>query len=437
MRRRHLLLGALALPLGLAWWARPRAQGAPYSAEFARRNALLGAHGGGIPRLLLDLDAVDHNIGLVRESLARGTGDKQLRLVAKSVPSVELLTYLAEAAGTRRLMVFHQPHLNTLAQAMPDSHMLLGKPLPLAAVEAFYARHRGSFVPERQLEWLVDSPRRLAAYDDWARSQGRPLAVNIEINVGLHRGGVTAGPELAAMLERIAANPRHLRLAGLMGYDPHVVKVPALLGSADALLAKAMRAYQDVVEQIAQTHPALWREGRGINGDGLTLNTAGSPTYRLHESESLSNDIAVGSAFVHPGDFDLPSLSGHRPAAWIATPVLKAAGPLTLPGLDGASRLLHWWDPNRRASYFVYGGHWLADPVAPAGLRPEPLFGHSTNQDLVVGAPATALAEGDHVFLRPRQSERVLGQFGPLLLSRGGEHVGEWSVLDGSNAPAA
>ena len=50
---------------------------------------------------------------------------------------------------------------------------------------------------------------------------------------------------------------------------------------------RLLRMYETLDVLRAQA-PALWRED-------LTLNTAGSPTYRLHEAERLSNDIAVGT----------------------------------------------------------------------------------------------------------------------------------------------
>jgi D-serine deaminase-like pyridoxal phosphate-dependent protein len=39
------------------------------------------------------------------------------------------------------------------------------------------------------------------------------------------------------------------------------------------------------------------------------------------------------------------------------------------------------------------------------------------------------LAVGDHAFLRPTQSERVLLQFGDLFVVQGGELVDRWSVF--------
>jgi D-serine deaminase-like pyridoxal phosphate-dependent protein len=207
-----------------------------------------------------------------------------------------------------------------------------------------------------------------------------------------------------------------------MGYDPFVgMKVPSILGTPGTLLAKVMVRYQSFVAFTHNQYPDLWREG-------LTLNTAGSPSYRLHESETLSTELAIGSAMLMPSHFDLPSLSDHVPASFIASPVLKAAGKVNIPVLDDKSGVFSWWDVNQRASFFIYGGNWLADFVSPEGLQSNSFYGRSSNQELVTSSPGTRLGVGDQVFLRPQQSESVLLQFGDILALRNGKIVEQWPV---------
>ena len=112
------------------------------------------------PVMLIDLDRLDHNIDVVMQSVKRG--GKHLRLVEKSLPAPGLLTYIAKRAGTQRLMSFHQPFLNHDAVQFPESDILLGKPLPVRSAELFYQSHKGAFDPSKQLQWLLDTPERLA-----------------------------------------------------------------------------------------------------------------------------------------------------------------------------------------------------------------------------------------------------------------------------------
>ncbi|AXQ29810.1 DSD1 family PLP-dependent enzyme [Solimonas sp. K1W22B-7] len=419
MKRRNFLLGAAALGAGAAWWARPGAEGAPYDDYFRALNQELKRNGNWRPSLVIDLDRLDHNIAQVVKSVR---APKHYRVVEKSLPSAKLLDYIMRKAGTKRLMSFHQPFANDDALLFPDADILIGKPLPVRSAGLFYQNLKGSFDPSRQMQWLLDTPERLQQYLELAQGLGTKLRINIEIDVGLHRGGVDSDQTLAQMLKLIEAHPQQLEFAGFMGYDPHVTALPRLAGTREELFGKVMQTYQQRVDLLRSQFPKLWRED-------LTLNTAGSPTYRLHEQESLSNDISVGTAMLKPTHYDIDTLAEHVPAAFIATPVLKAEGPLRLPGLDGLSRMMNGWDPNLRETFFIYGGNWMAEYESPRGLRRNELYGHSSNQENVTASIDTGLKVDDHVFLRPVQVEGVLLEFGDLIALRGGRIVDRWPVL--------
>lgn len=419
MKRRHFMIGAAALGAGAALALRPRAEAQPYDDYFRALNDELRRNGPARPCLLIDLDRLDQNIAAVVASIK---APKHYRVVEKSLPSPKLLEYVMGKAGTNRLMSFHQPFASADARLFPGCDILIGKPLPVRAAERFYRELQGSFDPSRQMQWLLDTPERLAQYLELAKGLGTRLRINIEIDVGLHRGGVADDATLGQMLKLIEAQPQQLEFSGFMGYDPHVTALPRFAGSREELFAAVMRSYGARVDFLRAQHPKLWNEN-------LTLNTAGSPTYKLHEAETLSNDISVGSALLKPTHFDIDTLDAHAPAAFIATPVLKSVGPLRLPELDGLSRLVGAWDPNTREMFFVYGGNWMADYESPRGLRRNGLYGKSSNQENVTAAAGTGLAVDDHVFLRPQQSEAVLLEFGDLLAVRGGRIVEQWPVL--------
>jgi D-serine deaminase-like pyridoxal phosphate-dependent protein len=418
MKRRTVIAGLAAAGV-LAWLGKPRDRGAPHDAYFQRLNALLKREGPPYPCLVLDLDRLDQNLDALKSGLHP---TKHHRVVAKSLPSPRLLEHVMASTGSRRLMAFHQPFLNLQARDFPDADILLGKPMPVRAAQRFYEQHQGPFDPARQLQWLIDSPQRLAQY--LALAQGRSLRVNvnIEINVGLNRGGVEAPAELVEMARVIAANPQHLRFSGFMGYDPHVVKMPSLFGSPHRLQAQVNQRYRALIDTLRREQPEL------VQGE-LTWNGAGSPNYVLHDEHSPLNDIAVGSALVQPTDFDLPTLDAHRPALFIATPVLKAGSGTRLPKLEKASPLIAWWDPNRRHTYFIYGGRWMARFESPRGLRLNGVYGYSSNQEFVNASHAAQLAVDDYVFLRPTQSEALMLQFGDLVVVREARVIDRWSVF--------
>ena len=403
---------------------RPRDEGAPYTEYFAALNRELKARGPMHPCLIVDLDRLDHNLAEVSASIAKAPG-RSLRIVEKSLPCAALLDYAMKKLGTNRLMSFHRPFLSQSAATFPDSDILLGKPLPTRAAEAFFREHKGAFDPERQLQWLIDTPQRLRDYLALAKSIGTRLRINVEIDVGLHRGGVADDAALDAILELIARHADCLGFSGFMGYDPHVVKLPSVFGSPPHLLQQAMSRYARFVDFVRRRYPALSR-------DELTLNGAGSGTYLLHEAESLTTELSVGSALLKPTDFDVPTLSRHRPACFIAAPVLKVENrPLQLPGLERAVAWLARWDVNQSCAYFIYGGNWMATYESPAGLRCNEQYGRSSNQEAVMASPSTRFGVDDHVFLRPHQSEAVLLQFGDVFTVRAGQIVDRLPVMTG------
>ncbi|WP_029918578.1 DSD1 family PLP-dependent enzyme [Nevskia soli] len=425
MNRRNFMLGAAgvgAVVVGGGLLARPSANGKPYDEYFRVLNEELKKNGPMRPCLVIDLDRLDHNIDQVVQSVKL---PKHYRIVEKSLPSQGLIDYVSKRAGTRRLMSFHQPFINDDVVAFPDADILIGKPLPVRSAEVFYKNLKGSFDPSRQLQWLNDTPEHVQQYLELAKGLGAKLRINIELDVGLHRGGVAGNEVLGQMLSLIAANPANLEFAGFMGYDPHAgMAVPRILGSHEELFRKGMAIYQERADFTRNQYARLWRED-------LTLNAAGSPTYKMHEAETLSNDISVGTALLKPTHYDLDTLTAHVPAAYIATPVLKSVGPVELPALDGKSRIFSWWDPNQLQTYFIYGGYWMAEYESPKGLQFNSTFGHSTNQEIVNASPGVGLKVDDQVFFRPTQSEFVLLQFGDLVAVRGGKIVDYWAPMQG------
>ncbi len=222
------------------------------------------------------------------------------------------------------------------------------------------------------------------------------------------------------MLQMIKDDPL-LEFGGLMGYDAHVAKIPHSL-QADAL-QHAKAVYQDMKDAALQTFKPAHQ------GRNWVLNAAGSPTYRLHDGTGAANEVAIGSAFVKPSDFDTPLLEPLQAACFIATPVLKAGRSFAMPyGVQALGSLARSWDPNSEQAYFVYGGNWLADPVSPPGLSESKLYGTSSNQQLLQGSGLQQLKPDDWIFMRPRQSEAVFTQFGAIAVMEAGKVVEYWPV---------
>ncbi|MEA1647517.1 alanine racemase [Nitrospirillum sp. BR 11164] len=420
--RRGVLAGGIAgaAVVGTAALAWPEGDhGGGHDAYFTGLSAALTKAGVAQPVLVVDTTRLDANIKAVGDTLGKAGGQaKGLRIVVKSLPCHDLMDRVAAGLKTKRYMVFNQPMLVEMGTRVPDADMLMGKPLPVAAAAAYYDQ-LGAQAPGPQ--WLIDTPERLAQYTAMAKARGVALSVNFEIDVGLHRGGLTDPAALAAML---AGLDPAVTACGLMGYDPHVAKMPGVFDMRGKALARAKDIYARMAGVLREKAPL--KDGQAPH----TFNTAGSPTYALHTDDPVATEVAVGSAFVKPTDFDIDTLAHHQPACFIATPVLKVAEPGLIPGLESLAGVAAFFDPNTARAFFVQGGHWLANPVSPPGLRLSGLYGRSSNQERWSGSRRVPLKPDDWVFLRPSQSEAVLLQFGPLLAYDGAAITGRWPVFE-------
>ncbi len=416
-----LLPAAIIVLLVAAFFIRPSDEGQPYAPYFESLNKELRSGYHAHPVLVLDLDLLDRNI----ETLMNHVGSPgRYRIVAKSLPSLKLIDYISKKTGTNKVMVFHQPFINLMAEKFPRLEMLLGKPMPIGAVRTFYANLKvgAPLDPARQIQWLVDSEARLMQYLAFAREKRIKLSINIEIDVGLHRGGLRDTSELDRMLLIIRENQNNLTFTGFMGYEAHISKAPPLLSSQNKALKKAIKTYGFFVEHGRKNFPDLFNKE-------LTFNSAGSTTYQLYKDIDLINDISVGSGLVKPTDFDVPTLADHVPALFIATPVLKKSPGLRIPYLEFLSPFWGLVNPNWKMTHFIYGGYWKALYHQPPGMRKNSIYGSSSNQEIATSSPGTALSVDDFVFLRPTQSEAVMLQFGDILVLRNGKVVESWPVF--------
>ncbi|MFI4973497.1 MAG: alanine racemase [Caulobacterales bacterium] len=409
--RDPLLLRAAALASHVFPGLREKDRGAGgHDAYFAGLQAALKRAGVAQPTLVVDRRRLEANIAGVRTSLAPTR--LGLRVVTKSLPAPDLLDAVLTGTGATRLMVFNGVMLDEMVAFRPEADVLLGRPLPAAQVADFVHRHANSHAPAARPQWLADSPQRLRQYSQIARANDATMRINLEFDVGLHRGGLPDLAALAQAIDLVKAEP-HMQITGLMGYDAHVPGAP----SPEAELARVLGRYGEAVKLLSKSLGDV---------SGLTLNTAGSPTYALHLGDPYANEVSIGSAFVKPTHFDLPTLKDLLPAAFVAQPVLKVMDPAIFPRREDLTEVFNTLDPNSRRGFFLYGGYGDARPVSPPGLRFSPIYG---GRAMLAGSAKVELAQDDFVFMRPTESEGVFLQFGDIAVYDGEEITAWWPTF--------
>ena len=360
---------------------------------FEQIEALLTKQGIARPVALLDLDRVDHNLDLISSRLR-----DRLRVVTKSLPCLDLLQYVFERTACNRLMAFHVRFLPMLVQAFPDADILMGKTLLIPSIREFY--ESGAF-RSTNIQWLADTDERLQELVEFSDETGIPLKVNFEVDIGLHRGGLSSQPELIQMLERVQSHSNQVTFTGFMGYEVHVPYYP----EPNVTFDKAMTKLLGFAESITSS-------------EELTINSGGSSTYYRFQEQPFVNDVSVGSAVVKPAAFN--ALDDHEAALMIAAPVLKRLVQPTKAVSD------------QRVVYYLYGGGWPAEILYPNCIERSPA-NDSPNENLLpnqsqyLKSPGQEgeVSVGDMIFFQPLQSDAMF-QFESVLVHRGGELVDWW-----------
>jgi hypothetical protein len=413
---------------------KPRKTQSAYQPYFAKLNTTLKAQRPGQSAGIIDLDRLDSNVTFVRQKL--GSGYK-LRLVTKSLPSIELLRYLMQKGQTNRLMVFSEPYIaEILSSFNGDSlDLLLGKPLPADALPRLSV-YKGW----NTISWLVDTKERLNEYLTFAKKDSTPLKLSLEIDAGLHRGGFQSAKEFAEAVEIIKRNGQYLTLTGLMGYDGHVPFVPFYIDKERAI----KKAFVDVQHSYSSFVDELQKHYDARTISAMTFNSGGSHTYFYYpEYKNISpvNEIAMGSGFLAPEQFsDLIAL-GHKPALFLTSPVLKKITSSKLPHAEKLTALVYLWDPDLRVSYFMLGGGWPGELAGPAGLKRNYLWDENNlgytnllpNQSILSSSDKNSLHVGDFVFYHAWEGDGMLSFKKVLLYRPQSGIVGEWDTYKGGN----
>jgi hypothetical protein len=321
----------------LIFLLKPKDVGGDYDPYFAKLNSTLKKAGIGTARILIDLDRLDQNITTIQANIP---SDSHYRIVVKSIPCVELIRKIREKVHTNKFMLVHRPFIKVILDNFdPGIDILIGKPLPVFALDEFFQEIQKTQQERAQTEiqWLIDTPVHLQEYFKYAVQSKLKLRINLEIDIGLHRGGAANNHDLQRLFDIIQQNPDHLVFSGFMGYEGHVPHAPGIFRSPRnaALMefADNLSVYNSFIDFGRENYPDLF------NGD-LTFNCGGSGTYSLFKDYSYITDIGIGGAILRPAGYPPHFLKELLPAEFIATPVLKKRNGAVIPFIEGLSGLI-------------------------------------------------------------------------------------------------
>ncbi len=223
------------------------------------------------PSLLVDLDALDHNI----EAMARARPGRSLRPHVKAFKSTALARHVLGVGGHDTFCCATLREMEGMVAAGLDHDLLL-------ANETLDADRLRALVAStaRPITVAVDSEATVRV----AAAAG--AAVLVDVDVGLPRCGCP--PDQAGVLADLARS-LGIEVRGVMGYEGHVVGVadrPRRVGEVAASMALLRGALEDV--------------GGGLSSAG------GTGTYDLHD---WADEVQAGSYLLMDtayAELDLP-----------------------------------------------------------------------------------------------------------------------------------
>jgi D-serine deaminase-like pyridoxal phosphate-dependent protein len=259
------------------------------------------------PALLLDLDAFEHNVGVMAWHLAaRGV---LWRPHAKAFKS-PAIAHILRRAGAIGMTVAKVSEAEVMAAGGIEdiliAHIVVG-PSKAARLAAIQRR--------AEVKTTVDHPDHLAPLAEAARRAGTTIGILVDVDLGLNRAGV-GSPEAAVALAAQVAETRGLRFDGLMGYEGHTLYIQ----EHEAKCAAIERAIGRLVEAR-----------RAVEAEGLPcriVSAGGTGSYQItSEIGGVTELQAGGGIFACRYYTELCKVTGHRPAITVLATVVSRPTP--------------------------------------------------------------------------------------------------------------
>ena len=370
------------------------------------------------PFAFVDLDAMWANA----DSMLERSGEKPVRVATKSLRCRPLIEKtLAYDQRFQGLMTFTLPETLWLAERGMENLLLAYPTTNLEALGELALRSVALQGASPTL--MVDCVEHLDIIESVLGSQASPVRLCIELDAALWAfgGRVKAGtlrspvhsPEAAVALAEEIGRREKLELVGLMAYEGQIAglgdRIPGRPFRSRAIRSMKKKSRAEIASRRAETVAKI-REIAPIE----FVNGGGTGSLESTSAGDAVTEVAAGSGFFAPGQFDHYAAFTLRPAAGYALPVVRRPGPGVVTALGGGYLASGPMDPGR-----------MPVPWLPAGLSFEKDEGAGEVQTPLVGDAADSLKIGDNVYLRHAKAGELCERFASLILIEGDEIVDE------------
>lgn len=226
------------------------------------------------PALLLDLDAFQHNLDKMAQFFVDKTTSLRPHAKTHKCPEIARRQLKAGAIGITCAKV---GEAETMVEAGIQDILIANQ-----VVGDIKIGRLTDLAAQCELMVAVDDPVNVAALSDACTAKGVSLRVLVEVDIGMHRCGVQPGAPALSLAHQVA-DASGLQLAGLMGYEGHLV------GIVDP---KERRA------QVLQALTPLQETRDLLASNGLPVEIVsggGTGTYDISGAHPPMTEIEAGS----------------------------------------------------------------------------------------------------------------------------------------------
>lgn len=225
------------------------------------------------PALVLDLDAMRDNVATMASWTREHAAVRPHFKVHKSL-EIAREQIAAGAIGITAATVWEAQAL--VAGGLDD--ILIANEIVTPGKGSLLAQlARGA-----RITLAADDAGVVAALAALARAEGSTLELLVEVDVGMHRGGVRSIDD-ALLLARAIARQQGVALRGVMGYEGHVVLEP----DRDRRAARSREA----MDQLAQYVRALEEDGHAV----AVVSAGGTNTYDMTGTHPCVTELQAGT----------------------------------------------------------------------------------------------------------------------------------------------
>ncbi len=368
------------------------------------------------PFAFVDLDSMWANADAM---LAR-SGQMPIRIATKSIRARALFRMILERDDRfRGLMTFTLPETNWLVSEGYED-LLLAYPTTDLEALAQLALHAAAR-PEGAPILTVDCVEHLDLIESVLGSQAGKVRLSMELDAGWHGfgGRVRAGarrspirsPEQGVALAEEIARRDKLELVAVMAYEAQVAGVGDQVPGRPVRSRMIRRMQKNSIEELAERRTEFVRRVKEIAPVQI-VNGGGTGSLESTSAEAEVTELAAGSGFFAPHQFDHYSRFSLTPAAAFALPVVRRPGPGVVTALGGGYLSSGPPDPAR-----------MPVPWLPEGLALDKDEGAGEVQTPLLGEVANQLSLGDNVYMRHNKAGELCERFDTLYLVEGGEII--------------